>query len=178
MPFGDLLDQLEREKAIVDIRRDRIDADDLRGMILEVSPSLVLLGIVSDGIRRDGYSIIARDQVTFLRWGTGVLRARQRIVESRGDHPDRPTLDLSDWHQAIATAREHSPIMTFQRESSDPQTCYLSDDFEVKGDLIVGSQVTTEGERDGYFALNLDDLTRIDFGGSYETGLFAMLGRA
>ena len=143
MPLGEMLSELGRQKALVDIRRDTLDVSDIRGMILQVSESLILIGVVSDAIRRDGFTIVAREDVSFLRWGTGVLRGWKRVLDARGGEDETvPGLDLADWGRAIATGRAHTPLLTFHRERIDPRTCYLSDEFEATGDSIVGVQIT------------------------------------
>ena len=54
----------------------------------------------------------------------------------------------------------------------------FSDGFQFSDLSIVGRQISTDGERNGSFAIRSDDLTRIDFGGRYEDGLSRMLESA
>ena len=176
MPFSDLMRELKQQKTLVDIRRDELDVSDIRGHILDVTGCLVLIGVVADDIRLDGYSVISRDEVSFLRWGTDVLRGWQDVLNGRGgDDETASAVDITDWWRAIGTIRDHTPLLTFHRERFDPRTCYISDEFEVTPISIVGRQITTDGMRNGSFAIKMGDLTRIDFGGSYEHGLKRML---
>jgi len=57
----------------------------------------------------------------------------------------------------------------------DQSTAYIARNFELASDLIVGVQVTKEGEEDGTFPIRVEDLTRIDFGGGYDQGLSRVL---
>lgn len=178
MIFDDLMRDLQARRDLVDIRRDDLDADDIRGFFLDVSVPLLLIRIVGDDIRYDGFTVIDRGDVTFLRWGTGKLRGWERALAARDDDGrcDAPPVDLSGWHPLVVSLRRHTGLVTFHRERLDAGTCYVSDDFECSESLLVGRQVTPEGIRDGSFALRLGDLTRVDVGGRYESGLQQMLG--
>ena len=47
-----------------------------------------------------------------------------------------------------------------------------------KGDLSGDEDLVIEGTVDGRFALNLEDLTRVDFGGGYERALWRMVQKS
>ena len=176
MPFDDVLKTLQGERVIVDVRRDELGGADIRGFVAGVSDDLVLIAVVGDHIERDGFTILERSDITFLRWGTGQMKAWERVVKTF-DQDELVNLprDLADWQSAITLLKSAGPV-SFYRERVDKGTTYIARDFALKGDLIVGTQVTTEGEEDGVFAFKLDDLTRVEFGGSYERGLGRILG--
>ena len=177
MIFFELLNELSEAKSLVDVRRDDLEVDDIRGFILGTSAKLVLIGVVGDDIRDDGYTIIELDDVTFLRWGTDQLLAWERVLpRPDGDAEVAADLDLSTWWGAIESARSKAPLITFRRERFNSSACYISDGFRTSDDSIIGRQVSTDGQRNGSFALRSDDLTRVDFGGRYEGGLGRILG--
>ena len=177
MPFGQVLGELRSDHVLVDIRRDEIGGGDLRGFVADLSDELVLLDIVNDGVRGDGHAIILRDDITFLRWDTVAMRAWQRSVDAPA-YPESPglTIDLSDWRSVIASLESQDRLLTFHRERMDGSVCYIARELDLSFDLVVGLQVSTEGEEDGRFALRVGYLTRLDFDGSYERGLGRMMG--
>jgi hypothetical protein len=176
--FSDLLTRLRNGRTLVDVRRDEMNVDDVRGLILDVSDTLLLIGVVSDDIQYDGYTVVDRDDVSFLRWGTSVLLGWEGVLGGLDDDLAVRDIALTDWRSAIGSIRPRMPLVAFHREKIDSRTCYLSDDFELAEVEIIGRQVTIDGEHDGSFAIRLGDLTRIDFGGRYEGGLRRMLGSA
>lgn len=174
MPFSAMLNRLQDERALVDVRRDGLDVSDIRGFIVGVSEALVLIAVVGDSIERDGFTIVERSAITFLRWGEPRLVAWAWVVELDRHELAAFPQDLTDWRSTIASPRP-SRLLTFHREAIDRSTAYVAREFEVMGDLLVGKQVTPDGEEQGAFAIKLEDLTRVDFGGSYERGLSRIL---
>ena len=170
MIFFEQLNELIEAKSLVDVRREDLKADDIRGFILATSAKLVLVGVVGDDIRHDGYTIIELDDITFLRWGTDFLLDCERLLG--GPAVDGPTKepDLSSWWGALETARASATLVTFYRERLDSDLIYISDAFQYSDVSITGRQVNSIGRRNGSFAIRSDDLTRIDFGGRYEGG--------
>ena len=178
MIFFELLNELIGAGSLVDIRRDDLEVADLRGFVLAVSAKLVLIGVVGDDIQHDGYTIIEQDEITFFRWGTDYLLAWERVLERSVADPSVKEVDISTWWEALEGARLIAPLVTFYRERSDPSTCYLSDQFRFSDASIAGCQVTTDGQRNGFFAIRSEDLTRVEFGGRYETGLHRVIDSA
>ena len=177
MPFGELLGESRSRRDLADFRRDEMKADDIRGFVAGLSGELVLIEVVGDDLRSDGHRIIKLDDLTFVRWGTGQMRAWERAFEARepGEVP-ADALDLTDWRSASASLQATGRLVTFHRERMDRSTVYIARDFDLTFDLVVGTQISTEGEEDGSFAIRFEDITRIDFGGGYERGLERVLG--
>ncbi len=178
MIFFEFLNELIEKESLVDVRRDDLEVHDIRGFILAVSAKLVLIGVVGDDIQHDGYTIIEMDDITFLRWGTEPLLGWEKMLQGPRLDGLVKALDLSTWWGALEAARATARMVTFRRERIDSSTCYLSDRFQFSDLSIVGRQISTDGQRDGSFAFRSDDLTRIDFGGRYESGLIRILESA
>ena len=175
MIFLELLNELSESKSLVDVRRDELEVDDIRGFILATSAKLVLIGVVGDDIRHDGYTIVELDDITFLRWGTDNLLGWEKVLRGPEGDDMAKELDLSNWWAAIEVARAKAALITFHRERLDSTVCYISDRFQFSDLSVIGRQITTDGQRNGSFALRSEDLTRIDFGARYESGLNRML---
>ncbi len=172
MPFAQLLAQLRDDRTLVDVRRDEIGGGDIRGYISDITDELVRIDAVADDLQSDGLVIVNLDDITFLRWDTAKMRAWSRVVEVReADQSFDSTLDLSDWRSLLASLEGTDRLVSFHREKMDGGTCYIAREFSMTYDLIVGLQVTSEGEENGSFAIQVEDLTRIDLGAGYESGL-------
>ena len=175
MIFFEQLNELSESRSLVDVFRDDLEADSIRGFILGTSAKLILIGVVDDHFQNDGYSIIKLDDITFLRWGTKKLLGWEKVLGGPDDGGLEKDLDLSSWWGAIEGARAKSPLISLYLEGFDTSGCYISDRFEFSDLTIVGRQVSDDGERNGSFAFRTDDLTRVDFGGRYESGLYQIL---
>lgn len=172
MAFDEMLNDLRDRKALVDFRRDRLNVGDLRGYLLDYSEELMLIGVVSDFVRHDGYRIIAREDLTYLRWDTDILRGwRRAAISLAGEVAEGPKVDLEGWSGAIRSLDGVAELLTFHRHRLDSSTCYIALRFELREPWLIGDQLTSEATHDGRFAMLLEDLTQIDFGGSYEKGL-------
>jgi hypothetical protein len=178
MIFFELLNELSEARSLVDVRRDDLEVSDIRGFILGTSAKLVLIGVVGDDIQHDGYTIIEQDDITFLRWGTDNLLGWEKALRGLSVDGLVKDPDLSTWWGALETARATASLVTFRCERLDSSVCYISDRFQFSDASIVGRQISTDGQRNGSFAMRSDDLTRIDFGGRYESGLNRMLETA
>ncbi len=69
-------------------------------------------------------------------------------------------------------AVEH--VITFHRELIDETSCHIGTNVAVQAGHVVADRVSVEGRMDGEFALRLNDLTKLDFGGGYEQSLWRM----
>lgn len=163
---------------LVDLRRDGMDVSDIRGFILAASESLLLVAVAGETVRMDGFSVLSRDDVTFLRWDTSRLNAWRGVLvrDAAEDARVAAAVCLDDWSAAFTSARAVAPLVSLLRERLDTSRCFVTRDFTLTDGWLIGEHITSEGARDGQFALRLHDLTRIDFGGEYEQGLGRMLG--
>ena len=178
MIFFELLNELSEARSLVDVRRDDLEVDDIRGFILATSAKLVLIGVVGDDIQHNGYTVIEQDDISFLRWGTDYLLGWEKALGEPAVDGSLKEADLSNWWGALEAARSMAPLVTIYRERLDSNTVYISDQFQFSDVSIIGTQVTNDGQRNGSIAIRSDDLTPIDFGGRYEAGLHRMLGLA
>ena len=176
MPFAQLLAQLRDDRALVYVCREGIRDPGIRGYIGEVSDELVRIEAVTDHIRTDGLIILNLDDITFLRWDTAKMKAWSRVVEVReADKTFDATLDISDWRTLLASLEGTGRLVSLYREKLDGEFCYFTREFSMTYDLIVASHVNSDEGENGSFAIRVEDLTRIDLGGEYETGLKRVL---
>jgi hypothetical protein len=170
----DMLSRLREERSLVDLRRDRFDSADLRGYVLDLDPELALIALVADDVTPNGYSLVMTKDISFVRWGMRSQSAWQQALAGSSWFPAPKDLSLSGWPQAINSLKG-AGVLSVYREGIDSATAYLGMDFLVNDDALQFSQVTIEGEENGLVALNIEDISRIDFGGSYEGALLNVL---
>jgi hypothetical protein len=159
---------------LVDIRREGMDVSDIRGRVLARGEELVLLSVAGDEVFHNGFTVVRLPDITFVRWNTPPLAAWQRAVDFDAEAEARvaKAVDLASWETVIASASRIAPLQTFHREKLKPDTCYVGRDVTVEdGIVVLGTNISTDGDSWGHAAIALGELTRIDFLGNYEAGL-------
>jgi len=175
--WAEVLKMLADTRDLVDIRRSPARVSDTRGFVLAVSEERVLVAVVSDDVLPNGFSILRLDDISLVRWGTGKLKAWQTALATvMGDFVWQPQVDLADWESVITSAARAASTVTLFRENLDSDRCYIGRNPQVDSGVVRAEEVSTEGALDGHFALLLQDLTRVDYGGSYERALLRVLG--
>lgn len=169
-----ILEECRQKRRLVDVRFDRWDISDLRGHVLRVSEHFVILAKEDQG-ESDGLSIFPLDEVTLLRWDQGRLQAWDRIM-ALSPPPFLPeVIDLDTWSGLITSLAPRVPLISFHRDGVGGSTCYIGKNIRLLPGTLVAEEVTPEGEVDGWFALRLEDLTRVEVLGRYEQALHRML---
>jgi len=172
----DTLHQLQQDGALVDLRRDDVDGSSIRCFVTALTADFAVLAIVDDSCEFNGVSVVRTDDVSFVRWGNERLRAWARVLQESPSSPEAAGfLDLAGWESVVRSAAGRVPVVTFHRERRDDEVCQIGTEIEVRGGDVVADEITTEGTVDGRFAIELDDLTRVDFGGGYERALWRMV---
>ncbi len=165
MAFGELLRRLQHERTLLTVSRGKVGGDDLEGFVRGVSDELVLIESVID-LRQDGFSLIELDDVTFLGWGSDRFRAWEEILAPI--EPAVPELDLSDWRAAVTSLGSSGMILSFGRERASEHRFQTCQSFESTYDVLVGKWIAPDGTENSSFAIQIEDITRIDFGSDFE----------
>jgi hypothetical protein len=154
--FKTLLTELSAERRLVDIRREFLGVEDVRGFVLF-----------------SGFCILRREDITFLRYGTRILAAWERAV-AQLPAQEAAEVSLEGMREALRALARRGEITIIRREAADRDTIYIGRSLNLRGDILTLEQLTPEGEADGKVALQLQEVTRLDFGGNYERGLARM----
>ena len=119
------------------------------------------------------------EDVSFVRWANERLQGWTRILYESPTSPDAiGHVDLSSWETAIESVHRKEPALAFYREYLDEGGSFIGTNVRLLGDIVEADEISTEGTIDGQFALPTMDLTRVDFGGGYERGLWRMVKSA
>jgi len=174
--WAEVLKMLADTRDLVDIRRSPARVSDTRGFVLAVSEERVLVAVISDDVLPSGFSVLRLEDITLVRWGRGKLKAWQAaLAPLMDDFVWRPQVDLTDWESVITSAARAACIVTLFRENLDSDMCYIGRNLQIESGVVRAEEISTEGALDGHFALLVRDLTRVDYGGSYEKALLACL---
>ena len=169
------LQRLHREGRLARIERARGAL--VCGFVDSSTDELAVIHVVSaDGVF-DGSVVIRTDDVEAARWGSAALAAR---AISALESPTAPEIldhvDLASWASALPALSEHEPILTLHRELDGVYE--VATEVVVCGDHVEAEVVDAAGRRNGSIAFQLSDLTRVDFGGTYERNFARRLRHA
>lgn len=165
-----LLIELAADRRLVDLRREYVDLQDTRGRVIQLSEVMVLIELITDDVRPNGFCVLRIEDITFLRWGTRAHLAWEQAL-AQLPAQEEPRLGLESPRDAIRSLSRRKELVTFRRETVERDNYYLGWNLALRGELVTFEHVTIDGDLDGRVAMSLNEITRLDFGGSYEKSL-------
>jgi hypothetical protein len=163
---------LKDEQKLADFRTDRFEADDITAKILDFNEEFVVLHrVAKDSILYDGLAILATRDISFIRWDDRRLSAYATVLEHERVADHFPTLSLDSWKTIIQSLANDQNLMVIHRQYVDDAGVYIGYIYKVYEDAILMQQVTPEADIEGMMALELEEITKIEAFGRYETDL-------
>ena len=165
--------RLMEARTLVRVHRAEVEDGHVDGRIVGCSASLVALAILSEGIRPDGFNVYLRADISKLEapgpcseFYVQALKLRSQRIPSLGK------LDMRSWRSVVAGAGRRFPLVTVHMERKNPDVCYIGRPVLVdkRGASFetISPRARWNGER---LEVAWADVTRVDFGGSYEEAL-------
>ncbi len=166
------LETARKRRRIVSIWRRRVDDHALRGVVMKVGSGIVLLHLLDEGIRLDGYSIIRLTDITKVEVPAPRSTFYHEALRIRGQRAQTPrAIVLSDLGAAITSAGRRFPLVTVHPERKDKGICWIGKPLVIARGVLVLSYIDPGAVWDGEQRCRLRDITKVDFGGAYETAL-------
>lgn len=167
---------LENKRHVI-IKRGIKKADLIRGYVLAIDQDWVLLAKTRDGGYPDGFSVLRTADITKVR-ADGSFEAQflRQVGQWPPAAPSKP-IDLSRPQTIITGAAAQQTIVTLYTELKWPDECYIGApvDWEEKRVWLLEVDGRARWEHD-MSAYHLKKITRIEFGGAYETALLTVAG--
>jgi hypothetical protein len=149
----------------------------IRGYVLGVGAKFFLLLLVSDRIRFDGFECFRIADVVHVQADPYVDFVEAALKKRGLRRPRKPRIDLESAERILLSARKAFPLITIHLEKREPDVCYIGRVFGVGGDRVsllgIDPHAKWDEEPEKY---PLDQITRINFGGDYETALHVVGG--
>lgn len=164
----------KRYTKLVECYRDRVDDSDLcdLGYVVDGNDEYLLMHLVDDRITLNGYSLIRVKDITELNVEVEHACFIEKALEIRKKRVKRPVLvDLADINTILFSIDQNYPLLTLHRESHDPDSCYVGSVESICDKTVLINEMDPDAKWSGNKRLPLDEITRIDFGGGYETAL-------
>jgi hypothetical protein len=175
-----VLARLERardEQLSISVRRWIPRADRLDGFVVAIGEKWVALSKL-DGVRLDGWSLLRLKDIQAVGIDPDPDCFEVRALKVRGQWPPTaPELKLDDVVGVIASASAAAPMTSVFVEFDRPDICWVGSVTAMDADNLKLLEVSTQAE---WYrkprSIDPEDVTRIEFGGSYEEALDLVAG--
>lgn len=172
------LETAQRDARVVSIDRVAFEEEDEIGYVLDVGATLFLIARVADTLHLDGYSVLRIGDVSHVElpyeheeFVESALRLREESIANR------PSIPLDDWPGAIRSASRDHELLSLHSESVEEGACRIGRVRSVREDVIQLIEIDPDADwYDEATGVDIDSLTRMDFGGAYEEALLLVGG--
>ncbi|GAB3482168.1 hypothetical protein [Marinomonas epiphytica] len=168
------LEKARTRKNVVRIFREDLDGPDnwSDGFVVDANEEMVLLQLVDEGVHINGYQVLFLEDISDFAHPAPFNDFQKKVLALRGEEVVNPEVDLDDLAVMLIDISDEYGLVTLHREEIEPDSCEI-------GRVIKADAVTYELEEigsdarwfDETFEYDLYDITRIEFGGSYEEAL-------
>ncbi|WP_019136883.1 hypothetical protein [Cellulomonas massiliensis] len=174
------LERARDEQLFVRIRRRPSDVDAVDGFVVGIGSRWVAVVRLSEALELNGWSLLRVDDIRSVRIEPDHAAFEIKALQARGQWPP-PSADvrLDDDVEALRDAAAQSPLVTILRERDKPDVCWIGVVRKIRGStlslLTVDNRAAWDRRPTRY---DLDDVTRVDWGGGYEHTLHLVAGPA
>ncbi len=171
----DALEQAKKRKILVQIGRHDLEPEDyfFHGFVLDYSETFVLMQLVSDRFDLDGYEILRTEDLTLIDSEFSQRKFLERALGVQGIRPQSPEgIDLSSARSLFQSIERQFPLLVIHRERVSFEVCEVGR-LKMGADEFYNLKYispTAEWEDDDK-VYRYSDVTRVCFGGAYETTL-------
>ena len=150
----------------------------LDGYVADFSEKLILIEVIGDHIRLDGWNILRKKDITTLEVPNPRYEFYEEALRLQGDRRGKlPRLQLDNVRTALETVNAASPLVVVHQELIDPDVCEIGRILEFNTRSFVMQTMGLHAEfHEEVDTFNYSDVTRIDFGGGYENALALVAG--
>jgi len=168
-----VLSDLSPDAAPFRVSRERLEEGWADGYLVGIGPEFFAVHLVDKGVWLDGFTAVRYDDVSSLESPAPYAAFIDRVFQLRGLEPATSApADLSSVSALVRTAGAAYSVVTLHFELVDPEVCYIGKVLSVDDESVAIRPIGPDGEWDvDEEAYPLCDLTRVDFGGSYEEAL-------
>ena len=168
------LEKARNRNNVVRIFREELDGPDswTDGFVVDANEEMVLLQLVDDSVHLNGYQILFLEDISDFVHPAPFNDFQKRVLAIREEQVVDPEVELEDLAVLLIDISEEYGLVTLHREEVEADSCEI-------GRVVRADAVTYELEEigsdarwfDDTFEYDLYDITRIEFGGSYEEAL-------
>ena len=173
--------QLEKARdssALIRFARAQIESGTGTGYVVDVGPEFVLLLIVDDGARFNGFEAIRIADISDLSDPDPHAEFVEEALRLRGEQvSESPPVAVESLTALLMSAGLAFPVVTIHREDVDSEVCHIGHVVSVSEGHVKLLQIDPDADWDDEPTdYRLSEITRVDFGGAYEEALVLVGG--
>lgn len=162
------MDKIIRSRWLVEFERKRIEKEPTRGFVLACSDMLTLLHYMN-GFYLDGYMVIRNEDVTSYRVYDKPDYFESKAIKLKKLKPiPQPEIEIGCWHEVLRSVSKVFPLITIHRELITTEVCQIGRLVSMTEKTFTLQEIDTDAKWNGNRRFRFRDVTRMDFGGSYE----------
>jgi len=175
--FIDRLSALVRSSVLVEVERDLPTSPNIRGFVVGVSSRFLMIRILSDDFQLNGYSIIPIDTVSQYRIASEYQEMVDYLLGYEGDDVDgfdsTSFIKMASDFEFLKDVHKYFPVVSVFLEDEEEYVFELGLVEEVLESTLIMRTISPTGiiAKD-VTMIDLDEVTRIDFGGAYEEAVW------
>ncbi|PCJ56509.1 MAG: hypothetical protein COA73_11920 [Candidatus Hydrogenedentota bacterium] len=166
--------QAKRYTKLVECYRSKFDDDGVfaLGYVVDASEQFVLIHNVDQRITLDGYTMLRIADLTQFDVEVEQAQFIEKALAIRKKEIKRPVLvDLTDMETMLFSIEQNYPLVAIYREDVDPDACWIGSIDSITDKTVTLNEMDPDAKWNGSKRFRLDEITRIDFDGGYETAL-------
>lgn len=161
----------QRDHHLIRLQRE-FESTEVRGYVIRATTAYVLVSIVSDRIRYDGFECLRPQDILDVRRDPYALFA-ERALELRDERaPKVSALEVRSFFGLLRWASTRYSVVSIHLELKEPDVCHIGHLVRVAGDVVDMRRIAPDARWEAKVkTFPVRDITRVAFGGDYETAL-------
>ncbi len=170
--FKAMLQRCQEKNFLIELDRRPQISEQIAGFVLDFSDSLILLHLLEwSTFTLNGYIVIRVRDINRQRVFDKKGCWQNKAAKAKKLKPIRPKVLISTLEEAIQSVDKAFPVITIEKEMIRDDACWIGKLAELTPKTISIHGLNTQAEWKGKDTFNLKDITRLAFGGGYETAL-------
>ena len=170
--FKALFRRCQEKKYLIEFDRRPQISERITGFVLDFSDSLILLHLLEwNAFTLNGYIIVREQDIKNYRVFGRPTYWQNKAARKNRLKPIHPGISISSFEEAIESACKAFPLIAIEKELVVDDACWIGTPAAFTARTITIHNLDTNAEWVGTRKFNLKDITRLAFGGGYETAL-------
>lgn len=172
------LDKLKTEETLVDVYTDLYD-DNFYGFIINFNDDFLLLEHFNEDLTYNGIIIFRREDITRIKWGGNDLSSCLKLIDNSARIKSVNDIRIDSIESILDSISIMYKHVTLQIQNIDRGMCIIGEIEDMDDENIVINQFGTQSTLDrSFMMIALEEITRVDAGGIYETNLLKIYNKA
>lgn len=163
--------KLQKENVFVDVFTDMFN-ESMYGFIRKSNNDFLLLEYYNDNGLYNGIIVLRLSDITRIKWDNNDINSTQKLISKHSDEKKIAAIKIDSIQDILKSINMIFKYVCIHIQDIDDGMCIIGEIEEMDESTLIVKEFGTRATLDrGRIMISLDDITRIDAGGIYETGL-------